>query len=75
MFHWIKCCQSAGEYATYVTQQMTPQMDNNGSESDPAPLESNEDTELDDTQPENIQDSESNLTAIDTAPLSKKQLY
>ena len=59
----------------FVTQQMTPQMNNNGSESEPAPLESNEDTELDDTQPENIQDSESNLTAIDTAPLSKKQLY
>ena len=44
--------------------------DNNDPESEPAPLESNEDTHLDDTQPENIQDSD--FTTIDTTPLSKK---
>ena len=44
--------------------------DNNGPESEPAPLESDEDTQLG-----NIQDSKSDLTAIDNTPLSKKQIY
>ena len=44
-------------------------------ESGPPPLESNKDTQLDDTQPENIQDSESSLTATDTTPLSKKRIF
>ena len=50
------------------------EVDNNGPESETAPLESDEDTQFDDTQPENIQDSESNLTVIDTTPLSEKQI-
>ena len=50
------------------------EVDNNGLESETAPLESDEDTQFDDTQPENIQDSESNLTVIDTTPLSEKQI-
>ena len=49
--------------------------DNNGPKSESASLESDEDTQLNDTQPENIQDSESNLTAIDTTPPPKKQIY
>ena len=49
--------------------------DKNGPESELAPLESDEETQLDDTQPENIQDAESNLRAIRTTPLSKKQIY
>ena len=49
--------------------------DSNGPESESAPLESDEDTQLDDTQLRNIQDSKSDLTAIDTTPLSKKQKY
>ena len=50
------------------------EVDNNGLESETAPLESDEDTQFDDTQPENIQDSETNLTVIDTTPLSEKQI-
>ena len=42
----------------------TNEGDNNGPGSEPATLESNEGNQLDDTQPENIQDSESNLTVI-----------
>ena len=38
--------------------------DNNGPGSEPATLESDEGNQLDDTQPENIQDSDSNLTVI-----------
>ena len=49
--------------------------DNNGPKNESASLESDEDTQLNDTQPENIQDSEANLTAIDTTPPPKKQIY
>ena len=38
--------------------------DNNGPGSEPATLESDEGNQLDDAQPENIQDSESYLTVI-----------
>ena len=63
------------EYASSCPNDPANEGDNNGPETEPAPFESNEDTQLDDTQPENIQDIKSNLTAIDTTPLLKKQIY
>ena len=76
IFYQMKCSQSAVEYVSLrPSKWLCKWRWQHGPESQAAPLESDEGTQLDDTQPEYIQGSESNLAAIVTTPLSKKQIY